>query len=165
MYSKVASVFEPTDVAGLVEHALQINAASLSRHEVTIVRDFQQMPPAFVEKHKVLQILVNLIRNAKQAVDEAPGKEPKTVIFGLKFPRLQPREGDREGQRRGDSAERISTATSSDGFTTKKSGHGFGLHSGALSAKEMAARCGRKAPACAEAPPLHSSCRSSHTSG
>ena len=42
----------------------------LTRHEVQVQRDFTETPVISTEKHKVLQILVNLIRNAKYAMDE-----------------------------------------------------------------------------------------------
>ena len=43
----------------------------MERHGVQVVREYDQVPPVQVDKHKVLQILVNLIRNAKYACDEA----------------------------------------------------------------------------------------------
>ncbi len=55
----------------LVEDALRMNASALVRHEVQVIREFEEAPPITVDKHKVLQILVNLIRNAKYACDEA----------------------------------------------------------------------------------------------
>ena len=55
----------------LVEDALHINAAALVRHKVQVQRHFKETPPILTERHKVLQILVNLIRNAKYAMDEA----------------------------------------------------------------------------------------------
>ena len=49
---------------------MHINAAALRRHDVQVLREFEETPPIMTEKHKVLQILVNLIRNAKYAMDD-----------------------------------------------------------------------------------------------
>jgi hypothetical protein len=46
-----------------------MTASALERHHVKAFREFLDTPPITVEKHKVLQILVNLIRNSKEACD------------------------------------------------------------------------------------------------
>jgi hypothetical protein len=64
-------VLETVKVIDLVEHALLMNSRALARHDVEAIREFANVPPVAVEKHKLLQILVNLIRNPKFACDEA----------------------------------------------------------------------------------------------
>jgi C4-dicarboxylate-specific signal transduction histidine kinase len=87
-----------------------------------------------VEKHKVLQILVNLIRNAKYACDDAVQADKKITL------RIARQEQDvlitvmDNGV--GIPPENL-TRIFSHGFTTRKDGHGFGLHSGALTAREL----------------------------
>jgi C4-dicarboxylate-specific signal transduction histidine kinase len=87
-----------------------------------------------VEKHKVLQILVNLIRNAKYACDNS-GREDKQITLRIthRDNRVNISVADNGI---GIAAENM-TRIFSLGFTTKKNGHGFGLHSGALAAKEL----------------------------
>jgi len=133
-YAKVSGVTELLQVADLVEDSLRMNAAALVRHGVTVEREFQELPAISVEKHKVLQILVNLIRNAKYACDER-GHDDKRIKVRVC-----------------NGKERVKIAVSDNGigippenltrifnhgFTTRKTGHGFGLHSGALAATEM----------------------------
>jgi two-component system, NtrC family, sensor kinase len=88
-----------------------------------------------VDKHKALQILVNLLRNARQAVDSSA--LPNRCVH------VRIREGqDHSVQVQvqdsgvGIAPENL-TRIFAHGFTTKKDGHGFGLHSGALAAAEM----------------------------
>jgi signal transduction histidine kinase len=111
-----------------------MNSQSLGKHELRVVREFAEVPPITVEKHKVLQILTNLVRNAKHACDH--------VEHGEKI--LTMRVFNGEGTVKvsvsdngiGIPPENL-TRIFNHGFTTKKDGHGFGLHSGALAAKEM----------------------------
>ena len=111
---------------------------TLSRHDVNVVHEFQPVPPLTVEKAKVLQILTNLIRNAKFACDDARknGSGEKTITLGI-----EPAPGDRVRLIVRDTGIGIPrenlTRIFSHGFTTRSYGHGFGLHSSALAAKEM----------------------------
>ncbi|MBW8864626.1 MAG: GAF domain-containing protein, partial [Verrucomicrobia bacterium] len=79
-YARAAGIMESLPVVDLVEDALQMNAAMMERHGVKVVRDFAEVPPILTEKHKVLQILVNLIRNAKYACGDS-GREDKLVTL------------------------------------------------------------------------------------
>ncbi len=134
-YAKVCGVSETVKLTDLVQDALSMNAGALERHQIQLVREYHpHIPDITVEKHKVLQILVNLIRNAKHACDES-GRTDK---------RLTLRVANGEGRVKvsvidngvGIPAETL-TRIFNHGFTTRKDGHGFGLHSGALVAKEM----------------------------
>jgi PAS domain S-box-containing protein len=134
-YARVSGVMETLNMAELVEDALQINAAALARHGIQVVREFDDVPPVSVDKHKVLQILINLMQNAKYAIDEYRQTD-KRLVIGLKLcvpgrVRISIKDNGV-----GIKPENL-TRVFSHGFTTKKHGHGFGLHSGALAAKEM----------------------------
>ncbi|HWH69852.1 MAG TPA: ATP-binding protein, partial [Candidatus Sulfotelmatobacter sp.] len=135
-YAKVMGVEESVAPLQLLEDALQINAAALDRHAIQIVRQFQPVPPILVDKHKVLQILINLIRNAKYALDEPQLTGEKRLAL-----RLAPLGPDRIQIQVNDNGVGIApenlTRIFVHGFTTRKEGHGFGLHSGALAAREM----------------------------
>jgi DNA-binding LacI/PurR family transcriptional regulator/signal transduction histidine kinase len=133
-YAKTSGVAEAVSVSDLVEDALSMNAASLSRHDINVVRDFQARPVVKLEKHKVLQVLVNLVRNAKYACDES-GRPDKQVTI-----RTTANESSVSiaviDNGVGIPQENL-TRIFAHGFTTRKDGHGFGLHSGALAAKEI----------------------------
>ena len=66
-YAQISGVMELQSLSALLEDALRMHATSLTRHKVRIIREFDPIPDIFVDKHKVLQILVNLITNAKWA--------------------------------------------------------------------------------------------------
>jgi len=132
--ARISGVTEIVQVSELVEDTIRLNAVSLSRHEVQVVRDFDQVPPLTIDKHKVLQILVNLVRNAKSACEEAaiPRREVKVTVRN-DAGRVKISVADNGV---GISAENLGRIFE-HGFTTKKDGHGFGLHSGALTAQEL----------------------------
>ncbi len=134
-YARVAGVIERTNLADLVEDAIQINQAGLARHGVKLVRRFEELPPIMVDKHKVLQILINLIRNAKYALDACAHGEKRLVItLASVDPKTVKVQVEDNGT--GIPPEHM-TRIFSHGFTTRASGHGFGLHLGAINASEM----------------------------
>ncbi len=134
-YAKVSGLTESLSPAELIEDALRMNAGSFQKHEVELARELAaDLPQVCVDKHKVLQILVNLLRNAKHACDDA-GREDKRITVRAVS------DNDRVRITITDNGVGIPsenlTRIFNHGFTTKKTGHGFGLHSAANAAKEM----------------------------
>lgn len=133
-YAKVAGVREIVDVVALVEDSLRMNAGALDRHQIELIRDFQSQPRVNVDKHKVLQILVNLVRNAKYACDESNAPDRRVTLRVLTADeRVRISVIDNGVGIAPENLRRIFN----HGFTTRAAGHGFGLHSGALAAREL----------------------------
>jgi PAS domain S-box-containing protein len=135
-YAKVSGVFENLSPADLVEDALRLNVAAFERHHIGLVRDFEEnTPKVCVDRHKFLQILINLLRNAKHAMEDVRERERRMVI------RVRMASPDKVQIVVNDNGIGIPPENLArifnHGFTTKKDGHGFGLHSGANAAKEM----------------------------
>jgi C4-dicarboxylate-specific signal transduction histidine kinase len=124
---------EELNLRELVEDAMRLNIMSLNKHDVRVVKEYREIPLVPADKHNVLQILVNLISNAKQAMKDSA---EKTLTIGI--------EALNDGNVRvwvrdtgcGIAPENM-TRIFAHGFTTKTDGHGFGLHSAALAAKAM----------------------------
>ena len=134
-YARVVGVAETLPVVDLVEDALRLNAGAMERHQVKVMREYFEVPPILVDKHKVLQILVNLIRNAKYALDDKGHTDKRLVLqVGLNGNNTVKICVIDNGI--GIAAENL-TRIFEHGFTTRKEGHGFGLHNGALAAKEL----------------------------
>ena len=134
-YARVSGIQETVALAELIESALRIDAESFSRHGVHVIREFTDVPTVNLDKHRALQIFVNLLQNAKHACNESNKSQKCITIRILRCAKEAVRiEVSDNGV--GIAAENL-TRIFSHGFTTRKDGHGFGLHSAALAAKEM----------------------------
>jgi signal transduction histidine kinase len=134
-YAKVMCVTESVKVTDLIEDVLRMNEGLWARHAVRLTREFDRdLTLIIVDKHQVMQIITNLLRNAKHACDDS-GRADKQITIRARH----------DGQR-----VKISVTDNgigilpenlpsifNQGFTTRKDGHGFGLHSGALAAKNL----------------------------
>jgi len=113
-----------------------LNSTSFDRHGVEVVRDYEaDLPQVLTEKQKVLQIIVNLLRNSKDALVAGRAVHRKMTI------RTERIDDDYVVLEVADNGVGISTENLTrifnHGFTTKPDGHGFGLHSCANAAKEL----------------------------
>lgn len=128
---------QTVNLSDIVEESFRLTASSMERHDVTVETRFSEVPEVQVQKTKLIHALINLYKNAKEAMDEARSAERRLTV---------------EVTRDQDNAYIVVTDTGpgippetlekvfSHGFTTKKSGHGFGLHSSANYLTEMGGR-------------------------
>lgn len=134
-YGRVSGVNETISPEQLMEDTLKLNAGSLARHGVTVHREYENVSPITVDKHTVLQILLNLINNAKYACIDG-NKKDKIItlrIFNQGTDRIRIQVADNGVGILPKNLNRIFQ----HGFTTRESGHGFGLHSSALAARDL----------------------------
>ena len=134
-YARFSNLQEQLDPLELMEDAVQINHAGFERYDIEIAREFQPTPSAFGDRHKTLQILINLLSNAKYAVKDKPPGQRRITLRIRPTPEQMVRfeVADSGVGIAAENLERIFNL----GFTTKPTGHGFGLHSGANAANEM----------------------------
>ncbi len=137
-YAGVSAYTEEFAITDIVEDALTMQSGSTERYNIKIVKDFNHdIPKVMVQRAKLVHILINLIKNARESIIEARAEE-KNMTVSIKshdnavFVKFR------------DTGTGIATSNLekifSHGFTTKKSGHGFGLHSSANYMKEMGSR-------------------------
>jgi len=134
-YAGASSLTEPLYISELLEDALRMNAGALTRHHVTVVKDYAEVPQVMGDKHRLLLILINLISNAKYAMSDLSNR-PRTITLGVKIVDGNYLEISVKDDGEGIAPENM-TRIFAHGFTTRKEGHGFGLHSCALAAIEM----------------------------
>jgi C4-dicarboxylate-specific signal transduction histidine kinase len=135
-FGKALGVAEKVRIEELIEDVLRIQASELSQHGVQIQREYaSRLPDVVTDKHKALQILLNLLTNAKHAcVDSKQDTKKVTVRVTNGDDRIRVAMIDNGVGIPTENLKKIFN----HGFTTRKNGgHGFGLHSGALTAKEL----------------------------
>ncbi|QRK11163.1 AAA family ATPase [Archangium violaceum] len=133
-YAKTSLLLEECDLGQLVDETLRIQQAALQRHGITVDLQVSRIPRVKLDKHKVLQILINLVSNAKYAMDTVPeGQRHMTVRLtaGNGLARIQVVDTGIG------IAPENQAKLFAHGFTTRKDGHGFGLHSSALAAQML----------------------------
>lgn len=134
-YAKTRSFKTSVSIHELIEDAVQINSAILKRSDIHVVRELGDVDYATIDRQSVLQIIVNIIRNAGDALEKSKVKDKHIVVRCDKSDRdLLTISVEDNGI--GISKENL-TKIFKHGFTTKEKGHGFGLHGSALSAKQM----------------------------
>lgn len=132
--SKSASMIEKVQINDLLDDALSINSESIEKNGITIERDYAKIPPFDADKVKILQALVNILKNGFEALIESHNGEKKlTIRTKIEDPGYVNIEISDNGI--GIKAENL-TSIFSYGFSTKEKGHGFGLHSSALTIQE-----------------------------
>ncbi|HEV3024161.1 MAG TPA: ATP-binding protein, partial [Pirellulales bacterium] len=137
-YAGMSGVVETFEVAAALDDAVRLNSSSFERHGIEILRIHEELSNVQYDKQKLLQILVNLVKNAKDSLAACEAKRRTLTL------RTYLRGDDRMFIEVGDNGVGIApenlTRIFAHGFTTKKEGHGFGLHSCANSAAEMGGR-------------------------
>ena len=134
-YAKTSALIEMVYLPKLVDDAYRMVEPSFNRHFVKFRAEYDNVPSLPAARHKIIDILVNLLSNAKQAVIEHNG--PQRIVhvsverYGENHARVVVRDTGI-----GLPPENL-TRIFAHGFTTKPDGHGFGLHSGALAAQQM----------------------------
>jgi PAS domain S-box-containing protein len=144
-HARTGGTIEKLAVPQLIDEALRLHAVSFERLGITIEREYAAVPPVLVDRHKLLQILINLLSNARHALVESD-KQDKRLIIRIRQSddgqRLLIDVADTGGGVVPEHLPRLFT----QGFTTKKTGHGFGLHISALAATEMQGRLACSSP-------------------
>ncbi|MBC5764437.1 ATP-binding protein [Ramlibacter albus] len=124
---------EQVSMATLVGDTLTLQQDVLARNRVTVQRDFARVSPAPLDRTRIMQVLVNLVGNACDAM---------AANGGERILRVAVRQGSSDvSVSVSDNGSGISpehrAKLFAHGFTTRAEGHGFGLHSCAQAAREM----------------------------
>jgi DNA-binding LacI/PurR family transcriptional regulator/signal transduction histidine kinase len=116
---------ERLDLGEVLETALRVQEGSLTRYAVRVQRDLGRLPAVESQRSKVLHVVVNVVKNAAEAMRGVPAERRRLDVTGraedgaavLVF----------EDQGEGIPPEHLARIFTY-GFTTKPGGNGFGLH-------------------------------------
>jgi len=133
--AKPNGITEPISIVALVEEALVANQELVESSQIEVVREFHEIPLLVVDKYQVLEVMVDVIRNACQAMTSAPAKH---LVVRVKLIAGPPDSVCLEVQ---DSGVGIVPEDLikifGQGYSAKNGGRGMSLHSGALIAKNI----------------------------
>ncbi len=132
-FAKDPGVMEDFQLADILEDAVEMHLGPLERARVVIRREYEELPALHSDKHRILQILVNLVSNAQQALSTC--NRPKHLTL-----RIHAQDGQQIAEVRDDGPGievEHQAKIFHHGFTTRRDGHGFGLHSSANAAMEL----------------------------
>jgi two-component system, LuxR family, sensor kinase FixL len=138
-YARTIGALEELPVPQLIDEALRLHAGAFERLGISLERDYAPVPPIIIDRHKLLQILMNLLNNARHALVESGAQDKRLSIRVREAPEGQQLLVEVTDNGVGIAPENMPRMFT-QGFTTKKTGHGFGLHISALSAIEMKGR-------------------------
>ncbi|MCU1277444.1 MAG: Chemotaxis protein methyltransferase CheR [bacterium] len=134
-HAKAGGVTEELSLTELLDDAVLLHESAFTGAGIAVERQYAELAPLQIDRHKLLQITVNLLRNARHALVDAARTDKRLLISvdRLEVDRVRVQVVDNGA---GIAPENLSRMFQ-HGFTTKKDGHGFGLHMSALMARSM----------------------------
>jgi signal transduction histidine kinase len=137
-HAKQGDLREKLVPSELFENTIAMGFGTAGTGGIEIVREYEKIEAMALDRHKILQILINLLSNAKKAV-AANGRDGKTITLIVR--KIARPDGTKVQFKVSDNGVGIDGASLTKifghGFTTRPDGHGFGLHSAANAAAEM----------------------------
>ena len=132
-YARAAGVRSPGRPDELCDDALRVHAPRLERLGTRIERRYADTPTLMLDRSRVLQVLINLVGNACNALEPVGGERRLVVSSAIASGRLLVAVADNGVGITPEVQARLFT----HGFTTRPDGHGFGLHASAIAAREL----------------------------
>ncbi len=136
-YAGAASLTENCKLSVIIEDALTMQRESLAQYSISIEKNFKDIQKVSVQKTKLIHILVNLINNAIEAMTEINEENRKLAIMIYSKEKYAYIKVKDTGM---GVLQKNIRKIFSHGYTTKKKGHGFGLHTSANYMTEMKGR-------------------------
>ena len=134
-HARVSGVLVWVALPALVDESMRPHAAAFEGQGIQVRREYDTtLPRVLVDRHKLAQIVNNLLTNARQAL-LARGEGDKHLTLGVRQAGTRVRitvTDDGVGI-----APELLSRLFTQGFAPRKDGHGFGLHSNALVAEEL----------------------------
>ncbi|MCD4774102.1 MAG: HAMP domain-containing histidine kinase, partial [Bacteroidales bacterium] len=133
-YTGVSGLVEKVAISDMMDDVLKMHTEMFQKYKIKITKKYSKTKPILIEKGKLIQVFVNLLKNAKESLETKDEKSRNITIDISEDKQHQTIEITDNGE--GISKENL-TKIFSYGFTTKKDGKGFGLHTSALAMVEL----------------------------
>jgi C4-dicarboxylate-specific signal transduction histidine kinase len=128
-YAQIFGDVENVGLPSVVEDALILLDDALQKNRVRVIKNFSQVPPVRIEKTKLIQIIVNLIKNGYEAMEQIAA-EDRVLVLTIRQEQGPPNQLVLSVKDNGigftpDQERKLFKF----GYSTKSKGSGFGLHS------------------------------------
>ena len=135
-YAGVSGIVESISLSKMMDDVLRMYQETFIKYKIKVIKDYKETPPISIEKGKLMQVFVNLLKNAQESL-MLKGDEDKTITINI----------SEDKEKKSQIIEIIDNGIGipkdnldkifSYGFTTKKGSKGFGLHTSALTMAEL----------------------------
>jgi PAS domain S-box-containing protein len=132
---RFAAIDERVRAQDLLQSAIRLSHHEIAQANFEIAIDCPEDLSFCVDRHKCQQILVNLLRNARESILAAAPSLPQLTIEARKRSETQLEIAVLDNGVGIDPGDLVRIF--GNGYTTKADGHGFGLHSSACAAMEL----------------------------
>lgn len=136
VFISVPQTAEQVFIPDLVDKALQITLNNARDNGINVEKIYQIYPVVTTFKSKLLQIIINLLQNAKDSLHENNDNKFKQITIIIKKNSVDKIEIIIKDNGIGIPQEHLNRIFAL-GFTTKENGHGYGLQSSAIAAREL----------------------------
>lgn len=133
-YARYAGLVEIVNLPELIEDALKMDGGWVGASGCRVERDYAELEPIATDRHRLMEILLNLFSNSRHSLKSSSRGDRRLTLRIEADPdhvRIVVRDNGV-----GISPENLSRIFSY-GFTTKPTGHGFGLHGASLAASDL----------------------------
>jgi signal transduction histidine kinase len=134
-YATAGIEAQPDNLVELLEGVLSLLEISLARHDITLQKNFSPVAPVIVQKQQFIHIVLNILKNARESLQLSAVKDKCIQLT------IEQRDTTRVTLTIADNGVGIAPhhlqKIFSFGFTTKKDGHGFGMHACANYMQQM----------------------------
>ncbi|MGE0607855.1 MAG: response regulator [Pirellulales bacterium] len=135
-HAMLCNVRESVALDALLADVDDLLGGAIARNNIEVIRDYEEIPCVVTDRQRLLQVLLNVIKNAADSIQLAQPSGGGRLEFRL---------GQADEQRafveiRDNGVgipQEVLAKLFAHGFTTKRDGHGFGLHSCANIIQEL----------------------------
>ena len=129
-----SQITSETVLSEIVESTLSLQEDLVEDYKLDVTTDLKATTPVIAQRSKLIHVLVNFIKNAGESMEENhPENKKLTIKTWEDSYKVYLSVTDNGLGIKGENLDKIFSHT----YTTKKKGHGFGLHSSANYMKEM----------------------------
>jgi len=134
-FARLSTFEEESDIRQLVDKVLILQKPPMDKMHIVIEKNYGDIPHVQIQKNKFVHVITNLLKNAREAMEGTPDSKRKILV------RIHRNSDETVVVSVSDSGPGLSMESRQKiftlGYSTKKDGHGIGLHVSSNYMQEM----------------------------